>query len=62
MVGVAAGQGHRKGGSNGFALVTDRRHTLVIPVRGGSTLLLSLDRPQALLDALRKVAATAPPQ
>lgn len=51
-----------QGGGKGFALVTDRARTLVIPVRGGSTLLLSLERPQALLEALRKVAATAPRQ
>ncbi|WP_313177189.1 hypothetical protein [Stenotrophomonas sp.] len=62
MPGFYSGHMRLKSGSNGFALVTDRQHTLVIPVRGGSTLLLSLDRPQALLDALRKVAATTPPQ
>ena len=62
MPGFYSGHFRLQGGSKGFALVTDRQHTLVIPVRGGSTLLLSLDRPQALLDALRKVAATPPPQ
>lgn len=62
MPGFYSGHFRLQGGGKGFALVTDRRHTLVIPVRGGSTLLLSLDRPQALLDALRKVAASAPRQ
>ncbi len=62
MPGFYSGHFRLQGGSKGFALVTDRQQTLVIPVRGGSTLLLSLDRPQALLEALRKVAATPPPQ
>lgn len=62
MPGFYSGHFRLQGGGKGFALVTDRARTLVIPVRGGSTLLLSLERPQALLDALRKVAATAPRQ
>ncbi|GEM_PF-79908 len=62
MPGFYSGHFRLQGGNKGFALVTDRQRTLVIPVRGGSTLLLSLDRPQALLDALHKVAATAPRQ
>ncbi|WP_182267432.1 PH domain-containing protein [Stenotrophomonas maltophilia] len=51
-----------QGGGKGFALVTDRARVLALPVSDGSTLLLSVDRPQALLDALRKVAASAPRQ
>lgn len=62
MPGFYSGHFRLQGGGKGFALVTDRARTLVIPVRGGSTLLLSLERPQALLEALRKVAATAPRQ
>ncbi|WP_127564757.1 PH domain-containing protein [Stenotrophomonas indicatrix] len=62
MPGFYSGHFRLQGGGKGFALVTDRARTLVIPVRGGSTLLLSLERPQALLKALRKVAATAPRQ
>lgn len=62
MPGFYSGHFRLQGGDKGFALVTDRARTLVIPVRGGSTLLLSLERPQALLEALRKVAATAPRQ
>ena len=62
MPGFYSGHFRLQGGGKGFALVTDRARTLVIPVRGGSTLLLSLERPQALLDALRKVAASAPRQ
>jgi len=62
MPGFYSGHFRLQGGGKGFALVTDRARTLVIPVRGGSTLLLSLERPQTLLEALRKVAATAPRQ
>jgi hypothetical protein len=62
MPGFYSGHFRLQGGGKGFALVTDRARTLVIPVRGGSTLLLSLERPQALLEALRMVAATAPRQ
>jgi hypothetical protein len=62
MPGFYSGHFRLQGGGKGFALVTDRARTLVIPVRGGSTLLLSLERPQALLEALRKVAAAAPRQ
>ncbi|CAM4199519.1 PH domain-containing protein [Stenotrophomonas indicatrix] len=62
MPGFYSGHFRLQGGGKGFALVTDRARTLVIPVRGGSTLLLSLERPLALLEALRKVAATAPRQ
>lgn len=36
-----------------FCLLTDRRRVLWIPLREGGQLLLSLERPQALLDALR---------
>ncbi|WP_353098656.1 PH domain-containing protein [Stenotrophomonas lactitubi] len=62
MPGFYSGHFRLQGGGKGFALVTDRARTLVIPVRSGSTLLLSLERPQALLEALRKVAVTAPRQ
>ncbi|HDS1219323.1 PH domain-containing protein [Stenotrophomonas sp. TWI143] len=62
MPGFYSGHMRLQGGGKGFALVTDRHRTLAIPVRGGSTLLLSMERPQALLDALRKVAAAAPRQ
>lgn len=42
----------------GFCLLTDRRRVLWLPGRsGGVTLLLSLQQPQALLDALRAVAS-----
>ncbi|MBA0446083.1 PH domain-containing protein [Stenotrophomonas maltophilia] len=62
MPGFYSGHFRLLGGGKGFALVTDRRRVLALPVNDGSTLLLSLDRPQALLDALRKVAVPAPRQ
>ncbi|WP_295570456.1 PH domain-containing protein [uncultured Stenotrophomonas sp.] len=62
MPGFHSGHFRLMGGGKGFALVTDRSRVLVLPVRDGSALLLSLDRPQALLEALRKVAAPAPQQ
>lgn len=42
--------------SRAFALLTDRQRVLALPERSGRMLLLSLERPQALLDALRDVA------
>ncbi|KRG51726.1 PH domain-containing protein [Stenotrophomonas beteli] len=62
MPGFHSGHFRLQGGGKGFALVTDRSRVLALPVRDGSTLLLSLERPQALLDALRKVAVTVPQQ
>ncbi len=60
--GFYSGHFRLHGGGKGFALVTDRARVLALPVGDGSTLLLSVDRPQALLDALHKVAASAPRQ
>ncbi|HEL3257562.1 TPA: hypothetical protein UMF52_002895 [Stenotrophomonas maltophilia] len=62
MPGFYSGHFRLQGGGKGFVLVTDRTRVLALPVSDGSTLLLSLDRPQVLLDALRKVAAPAPRQ
>jgi hypothetical protein len=40
----------------GFYLVTDRRRVLWLPERDGPQLLLSLEKPQALLSALQDMA------
>jgi hypothetical protein len=40
-----------------FCLLTDRRRVLVLPLHDGRRLLLSLEHPQALLDALRAMPA-----
>lgn len=56
MPGFHSGHYRLHGGGKGFALVTDVHRVLVIPVRDGPTLLLSLAEPQSLLDALRRAA------
>lgn len=53
MPGYHAGHFRQIGGSKVFALVTDKRRVLVIPEHTGRLLMLSLENPQALLDALR---------
>lgn len=51
MPGYHAGHFRQVGGSKVFALVTDKRRVL-LPERDGRLLMLSLHKPQALLDAL----------
>lgn len=46
-----------KDGRKGFALLTDREHALVIPLRDGSVVMLSMAQPNAVLAALRTAAA-----
>jgi len=46
--------------SKAFLLLTDRSRVLVLPEKSGRKLLLSLERPQALLDALRRMAEQRP--
>lgn len=41
--------------SRAFCLLTTRRRVLWLPTRTGKSLMLSLERPDALLDALRQV-------
>lgn len=54
MPGYHAGHFRLRGGhGKAFCLLTDRRRVLWLPLRDGGQLLLSLERPQALLDALR---------
>lgn len=59
MPGFHSGHYRLQDGGKGFALVTDVHRVLVIPVRDGPTLLLSMAEPQSLLDALRRAAAPA---
>jgi len=56
MPGYQAGHFRLRNRSRAFLLVTDRAKTLLLPERSGRTLLLSPERPQALLDALRAMA------
>lgn len=52
LPGYHAGHFRQLGGRKVFALVTDKRRVLVLPERDGRLLMLSLEKPQALLDAL----------
>lgn len=56
MPGYQAGHFRLRNRSRAFLLVTDRAKTLLLPERTGRTLLLTPERPQALLEALRAVA------
>lgn len=60
MPGLKAGRFRLKDGRNAFVLLTDRHRVLALPERGGRILLLSLERPQQLLDALNQLAAESP--
>lgn len=53
LPGYRAGHYRLRNGTRAFVLVTDTRRVLVLPEQDGRTLLLSLEQPQALLDALR---------
>lgn len=49
----------REGLRRVFCLLTDRRRVLWLPVSDGADLMLSLERPQALLDALARQPGVA---
>lgn len=58
MPGFRIGHYRLRSGKRGFLLLTATDHVLVLPEHSGRVILLSLERPQALLDALRgKVSA-----
>lgn len=57
LPGFHAGHFRLRNKSKGFCLLTRRERTLILPLRDGSFVLLSLERPQALLDALRATSA-----
>ena len=56
MPGFHAGHFRLRDRSRAFVLLTDKTKVLALPERNGRMLLLSLERPQALLDALRTMA------
>jgi len=58
--GLSAGYFRLRDRSRAFVLVTDTSRVLVLNERSGRRLLLSLVRPQALLDALRAMTGAAP--
>lgn len=56
LMGYAGGYFWLRDSSVAFVLLTDARRVLVLPDRKGRKVLLSMEQPQALLDALRTVA------
>lgn len=54
LPGHSSGHFRLRDRSAAFVLLTDRARVLVLPEKSGKTLLLSLEQPQALLDALRE--------
>jgi len=56
MPGFHAGHFRLRDRSRGFLLLTDRRKVLVLRERDGRNLLLSLSRPQSLIDTLANQA------
>lgn len=60
MPGFRAGHFRMKDGSKGFCLITDNRRVLVLPLRDGSSVLLSPVQPRALLEELKRLADNLP--
>jgi hypothetical protein len=58
MPGYHAGHFRLRNRSRAFIALTDRTKVLALPQSSGRMLLLSLERPQALLDALQTMAET----
>jgi hypothetical protein len=56
MPGFRAGHFHMKDGGKGFCLITDDSRVLVLPLRDGSSVLISPEQPRALLDELKRLA------
>ena len=54
LPGFHAGHFRLRDRSSAFLLVSDRSRVLHLPVQGEAALLLSVERPAALLDALRR--------
>lgn len=59
LPGFQAGWFMLKDRSRAFCLVTSRRRVLWLPKRAGGSLLLSLERPDSLLDALRGISSAS---
>ncbi|TKR33743.1 hypothetical protein FCE95_05540 [Luteimonas gilva] len=60
LPGYNAGHFRLRDRSKAFLLLSSRSRVLVLPEKNGAKLLLSLERPQALLDALQRVAERRP--
>jgi hypothetical protein len=59
MPGYRAGRFRLRDGRTASVIVTDLNHVLFLPLRDGKVVLLSVERGQALLDAMRRRAADA---
>lgn len=55
MPGYHAGHFSQIGGNKVFALVTGKHGVLVLPERDGRLLMLSMEKPQAMLDAIERI-------
>jgi hypothetical protein len=60
MPGYRSGHFRLRDRSRAFVLLTDPTKVLALPQRNGRRLLLSLEKPQALLDALKTIAGDKP--
>ncbi|MCF7221105.1 PH domain-containing protein [Marilutibacter chinensis] len=60
LPGFTAGHCLLRNRTRAFCLLTDRERVLVLPQRNGRYLLLSPERPQAMLSQLRELAGNAP--
>jgi hypothetical protein len=60
LPGFRSGHFRMDDGSKCFCLVTDNSRVLVLPLRDGTAVLISPERPRDLLDELRRLAATPP--
>lgn len=60
LPGLQAGYFRSRDRRKCFALLTDKHRVLVLEETGGRRVLLSLERPQALADALRDAATPGP--
>ena len=60
LPGLKDGHFRLRDGRKAFVLMTERHRLLVLPRRDGKLILLSMEKPQALLSALNELAAPAP--
>lgn len=60
LPGFRSGHFRLRDGGKAFCLVTDNNRVLVLPLRDGSTLLITPEHPRRLLDDLQTLAASAP--
>ncbi len=56
LPGFRSGHFRMQDGSKGFCLITDDTRVLVLPLRDGSSVLVSPEKPRVLLDELRRLA------